>query len=139
ASPRAAIAHSLAPLLRVGHLLDLTGVDGVRVKAAGERHREFVETGLVPSAPASRNGAKQLAEKLQGRFGLLLGAEHLAPVAWRFKNQLAENGKALAGADALPEVDHNVVVGLTTGARAAPTMTAMNLESPLYHPRMVMR
>jgi glucose/mannose-6-phosphate isomerase len=139
ASPRAAIAHSLAPLLRVGHLLDLTGVDGARIKEAGERHREFVETDLVPSSPTSRNGTKQLAQKLHGRFALLLGAEHLAPVAWRFKNQLGENGKALAGADALPEADHNVIVGLTTGASAAPTLTAVSLESPLYDPRLVMR
>lgn len=139
ASPRAAIAHSLAPLLRVGHLLDLTGVDGARVMAAGERHREFVENDLAPSNPADRNGAKQLAAKLHRRFALVLGAEHLAPVAGRFKNQLGENGKALAGADALPEADHNVIVGLTTGKLAAPSMTAISLESPLYLSRMVLR
>jgi glucose/mannose-6-phosphate isomerase len=139
ASPRAAIAHSLAPLLRVGHLLDLTGVDGPRIAAAGERHREFVERRLVPSVTASKNGAKRLAEKLHGRFGLILGAEHLAPVARRFKNQLGENGKALAAADALPEADHNVIVGLASAATAAPNLTAVSLESPLYQARMVMR
>lgn len=139
ASPRAAIAHSLAPLLRIGQLLDLTGVDGPRVRAAGERHREFVESELAPGIPVGRNGAKQLATKLHGRFALLLGAEHLAPVARRFKNQLGENSKAFAGADELPEVDHNLIVGLTTAARAAPTMAAVSLESPLYHYRMALR
>jgi glucose/mannose-6-phosphate isomerase len=139
ASPRAAIAHSLAPLLRVGSILGLTGVDGARVMAAGERHRELVTGNMAPDIATGRNGPKRLAERLHRHFGLVLGAEHLEAVAWRFKNQLAENGKVLAGADSLPEANHNLIVGLSTGSTSAAGLTAISLESPLYATRMQRR
>ncbi|MGH2608087.1 MAG: SIS domain-containing protein, partial [Tepidiformaceae bacterium] len=96
--PRAALAHSLAPLLRIGLMLGITGVSNDEVRAAAELHRRFVEEELVPEIPEDQNHAKELARALHGRFPLVLGAEHLAPVVSRFKNQLAENGKALGAA-----------------------------------------
>jgi len=134
-SPRAAIAHSLAPLLRIGAILGLTDVDSAAVTKAGERHRDFVERGLLPAVPESRNGAKQLARALCGRTALVLGAEHLGPAGSRFKNQLAENGKALGAAETLPEANHNLIVGLGTGHVAARSMTLVSLESRIYDAR----
>jgi glucose/mannose-6-phosphate isomerase len=62
----------------------------------------------------------------------VLGAEHLAPAAVRFKNQIAENGKSVAAADSLPEANHNVVVGLETRDVASRALTAIVLDSTLY-------
>jgi glucose/mannose-6-phosphate isomerase len=134
--PRAAIAHSLAPLLRLGAERGLCFVTDPDVREAGESHRAFVESQLQPRHPASRNGAKQLAAALHRRTALIVGAEHLAPVASRFKNQLAENGKALAAADSLPEANHNLVVGLETGSVAGQSLSLVLLESQLYAPRI---
>jgi glucose/mannose-6-phosphate isomerase len=133
--PRAALAHSLAPLLRLGLLLGLTGVANDEVREAGEIHREFVERQLEPGIPEERNEAKQVARSLQGRFPLVLGAEHLAPVASRYKNQIAENGKALGAADTLPEAGHNVIVGLATASHVTSTLSLVTLESGAYHER----
>ncbi len=135
AAPRAAIAHSLAPLLRMGVQMGVCALDDGQVNAAGALHREWVEREFVPGIPHGRNGAKQLANDLQGRVALVIGAEHLGSVASRFKNQLAENGKSLAGADTLPEADHNLIVGLGTGTKAAEYLSLVTLESSLYDRR----
>ncbi len=132
--PRAALAHSLAPLLRLGLMLGITGVANDEVEAAGSGHRDFVEA-LEPSVPEERNEAKQIASALQVRFPLVLGAEHLASVASRFKNQVAENAKALGAADILPEANHNLVVGLANARDFEETLSLITLESGLYHER----
>ena len=137
--PRAALAHSLAPLLRIGLMLGITGVADDEVGRAGELHRQFVEDELVPEIPEDRNQAKQLARALHRRFPLILGAEHLAPVASRFKNQVAENGKALGAADTLPEANHNLIVGLATAGDVAGVLSLVTLESRIYHPRTQQR
>jgi glucose/mannose-6-phosphate isomerase len=133
--PRAAIAHTLAPLLRLGLMLGMCDVTDQWVIRAGAMHREFVSEYLRPTCPFAKNGAKRLASAIAGRTALVVGAEHLAPVAARFKNQLAENGKSLAAVDYLPELDHNVVVGLETGAAPAGWLTLVSMESRLYDDR----
>jgi glucose/mannose-6-phosphate isomerase len=59
--PRAALAHSLAPLLRIGLMLGLTGVTDDEVRDAAELHRTFVEDELVPEIGEGRNHAKETA------------------------------------------------------------------------------
>lgn len=136
AAPRAAIGHSLAPLLRLGLEMGVSAVDGDQVRSAGALHREWVVRDLEPGIPHGRNRAKQLAEEIKGRTVLVLGAEHLTSVASRFKNQLAENGKSLGAADILPEADHNLIVGLGTGAVAARSLSLVTLESSVYDTRV---
>ena len=139
AQPRAALAHSLAPLLRLGLLLGITGVANDEVEAAGELHRDFVETEFDPSIPEAQNLAKEEARALHKRFPLILGAEHLAPVASRYKNQIAENGKALGAADILPEANHNLIVGLATARDLVDRLSVVALVSHLQHPRTQLR
>ncbi len=133
--PRVAIAHSLAPLLRAGSRLGLCTILDDDIRSAGHMHTAFVEGDLQPFVPMRSNPAKQIASALHRRIPLILGAEHLAPVAVRFKNQIAENGKAIAAADALPEADHNVVVGLETGKVAGASLSLVTFESQLYDAR----
>ena len=139
AAPRAAIAHSLAPLLRIGVQLGLCALEDDDVNAAGALHRELIERELGAEVPHGRNGAKKLAEDVLGRVAFVLGAEHLASAASRFKNQLAENGKSLGAADVLPEADHNLIVGLGTGREAAKCVSLVTLESELYDRRTIKR
>jgi len=139
AQPRAATAHSLAPLLRLGDRLGLCAVDRAELEDAARLHENFVRQQASPSVPSAQNGPKQLAAALHSRIPLVLGAEHLAPVASRFKNQIAENGKMLGAADIMPEANHNLIVGLGAAAQVADRFSLVMLESALYDERVQKR
>lgn len=136
APPRAALAHSLAPLLRAGSMLGLCAVDRASIWSAGEVHRALLAEQLGEHIPSWRNGAKRVAEGIDGRFVILFGAEHLTSVARRFRNQLAENGKTLGSFEMLPEANHNFVVGLGTAPEIAGSLAAVAIESELYDSRL---
>lgn len=137
--PRAATVHSLAPLLRLGGRLGLCAVVAADIEEAARAHQDLVEAALAPGLPARKNRAKQVAGSLVGRVPFVLGAEHLAVAATRMRNQLAENGKALAADGSLPEAGHNLVVGLETARKAAPNAAAVTLESPALYDARVQR
>jgi len=138
-APRAALAHGLAPLLRLGQRLDFFHCDPAAIAKTAALHDSLVTNQLGASAPAARNPAKQLAEAIHGRLPLILAAGHLGTVATRFKNQLAENGKALAAVDSMPEANHNLVVGLGTAPEVAGSVALVTLESELYDRRIERR
>jgi glucose/mannose-6-phosphate isomerase len=67
---------------------------------------------LAPSVPTRVNEAKRVARAIGQRVPVIWGAEGIAAVAaTRWKTQINENAKAPAFAAALPELDHNEVVG----------------------------
>ncbi len=69
-----------------------------------------------PDRPLASNRAKALAALLAGRFPVIWGADGIGAVAaTRWRTQLAENAKVPAFASALPELDHNEVVGWSAG------------------------
>jgi glucose/mannose-6-phosphate isomerase len=114
APPRATTVFTLAPLLRIGLRLGATAFDTPEVAEAAEAHARLVDSELAPGLPPHANRAAIIAASLVDRFPIVLSGGELAPAAVRFKNQLAENGKTLAGADFIPEAGHNLVVGLGT-------------------------
>jgi glucose/mannose-6-phosphate isomerase len=62
--------------------------------------------------PTSRNFAKQLALRLQGKVPVIYGTEGIMSVAaYRWKCQFNENSKVHAFTHALPEMNHNEIVG----------------------------
>ncbi len=116
-SPRAAMGHTLAALVRLGHRLGLVSMCDPDIAAVREAHRALVQTHLRPEIPTESNPAKQLAELVLGSSPIIvLGEEHLAPAARRAKNQFAENAKMLTLFEELPEAAHNMVVGLAGGS-----------------------
>jgi len=133
AVPRAGLAHGVAPLLRLGTMLGLCSVTSETVTAARAAHEQLART-LGEREPSVRNPAKQLAAALRGRLTFVLAAEHLGPAAVRFKNQLAENGKALAAAAELPEAAHNLVEGLATAAAFRDQIALVTVDSARYPP-----
>jgi glucose/mannose-6-phosphate isomerase len=113
ASPRAALAHTLAPLVRLGQRLGLVTMCDADIAAVANAHEQLVRGHLNRDIPADSNPAKQIAEfVLDGSPIVVFGAQHLAPAARRAKNQLAENAKLLALFEEIPEAAHNIVVGL---------------------------
>lgn len=127
--PRTAIAHGLAPLLRIGSQLGLLTIEDADIERAAHAHQELSARDFAPTVPIDRNGAKQVATKLFGRTPFVVGSEYVAPVATRFRNQLAENGKVLGAADSFPEAAHNLIVGLGTSQAAADRVALVALES----------
>ncbi|HJS26211.1 MAG TPA: bifunctional phosphoglucose/phosphomannose isomerase [Actinomycetota bacterium] len=69
-----------------------------------------------PVAPTARNPAKDLARAIGDRVPVVWGAEGIGSVAaTRWKTQFNENAKVPAFASAIPELDHNEVVGWSAG------------------------
>jgi glucose/mannose-6-phosphate isomerase len=62
--------------------------------------------------PTSRNFAKQLAVRLQGKIPIIYGTDGILSVAaYRWKCQFNENSKIPAFNHVLPEMNHNEIVG----------------------------
>ena len=109
--PRASLGYLTMPLLAVmvsmGLLPDLQeDVDeavGVLTEIGERCHRK---------REASENPAKELANEIFGRVPVVYGGEGIGAVAaYRFKCDLNEYGKTPAFWHALPELDHNEIVG----------------------------
>ena len=76
------------------------------------RELEALAAQLAPGLPTSVNVAKQVADVVGERVPVIWGAEGIGAVAAaRWKTQMNENAKVPAFAAALPELDHNEVVG----------------------------
>jgi len=109
--PRAALGYLL--LGSIGALESI----GLVPAAAGElndaaRELEALADQLGPAVPTDINPAKQLAHAIGERVPVVWGAEGIGAVAAsRWKTQMNENAKVPAWWSALPELDHNEVVG----------------------------
>jgi glucose/mannose-6-phosphate isomerase len=109
--PRAALGHlafaSIGALEAVG-LLPGTAVDVEETVA----ELAALAARLGPHVPRPENEAKELAWRVGDRIPVIWGAEGIAAVAAsRWKAQFNENAKRPAWSSALPELDHNEVVG----------------------------
>lgn len=110
--PRASVGHlagSLAGVLAAAGFLP--GLDVAAELRAAARAVEERLGALGPAVPVESNPAKQLAGRLLDRLPVVVGSEHLAPVARRWKTQLNENAETWAIAEEIPELLHNAVVG----------------------------
>jgi glucose/mannose-6-phosphate isomerase len=110
--PRAALGYSFGPvmlaLMRWGIVPDR---EADLLRTAGQL--ADARTALEPTTPAVSNPAKQAAAALAGRIICVYGTTGYTDVAAvRLKSQLCENGKAVAFANSLPELNHNEIVGL---------------------------
>jgi glucose/mannose-6-phosphate isomerase len=93
---------------------------------------------LGPAIPRRDNPAKELAWQIGDRAPLLWGAEGIGAVAAaRWKTQFNENAKVPAWSSALPELDHNEVVGWAHPAGAAYFLMALRHDGE--HPDVAAR
>jgi len=138
AQPRAALGYALVLLLGVLARLGYVPDQEEAVRAAGAAAREAGDR-LGPAVPCAANGAKQLATALTGRVAIVYGGGFLAAVARRWKGQFNENAKHWAVYEALPELDHNAVMGYQFPADAARALQVVFLHAPLLPPRLSLR
>lgn len=132
--PRAAIGYSIMLPLALLSRLDLVRAYSPDVAEAVDVMRSQ-QVGFRREAPVEVNPAKHLAGQMLERFVLVLAADPLASVARRWRGQIAENAKAWAEYEELPEVNHNSVAGLEHPEALTDRMMVVFLESSLSHPR----
>ena len=102
-------------------------------------HLRDLRDRLRPASPLKRNRAKQLATRLKGKTPIVYGAPPFDAIAKRWQTQLNENAKMLAFASALPEADHNEIIGWASDASArrfAPIILRDADETPEMHRRL---
>jgi len=109
--PRAALFHGWVPVSLVPHALgwcaDPAPDWGEAAALLRARHAR-----LALAVPEAGNPAKQLARTLLGKRVLVYsGPGMLAAMGVRWRQQLNENAKVLAHSAAVPELDHNEIVG----------------------------
>ena len=136
--PRSALGWSTASLMAICDGLGL--VPGIEPQLAPAiEHMRAVARGLTRDVPERDNAGKQLARRLQGRLPVYVGAEALAPVAYRWRTQTNENAKSWAIADELPEMNHNAQTGYGLPSDVVPRLHAVILRHASVHPRVGLR
>ena len=137
--PRAALGYSVVSLSR---LLEALGDEG-EGEGAWREALGVLEEGnatLGPAAPEAGNPAKALARALVGRAVLVHGAAGVtAAIARRWKGQVNENAKTPAFEAALPEMNHNEIVGWEALWDLHPRCAAVFLADDGDAPQVVRR
>ena len=131
--PRAAVAYMLVSTLEVAAFAGVAPRLRTEIDGCSARLGELVEEWGPESPPDS--DAKQVAERVNGACICIYGAGPTAAAAYRWKTQLNENAKVPAFAAALPEADHNEIVGWE-GVPAIGRFVAIFLEDSEQHPRI---
>ena len=136
--PRAALGWGVFALLGFLQRLGVTPVEDHAVEnAIGELERCAADWGL--NVPTAENAAKQIALRLYGRIAVVIGPDVLEVAARRFAGELSENAKQWALTAPLPEMNHNLVVGLGQPAIASAALQVILLDSAALHPRNRLR
>ena len=138
APPRAALPHSLIPLVGIFQKLGLLGDKSADVQEAVDILKKLSRD-LIETKPLASNPAKQLAAKLWERIAVIYGAEMLTEVAQRWKGEFNENSKAWAFFESFPELNHNAVVGYEFPIEAKEKIFVLMLRSSSLHPRNLLR
>jgi glucose/mannose-6-phosphate isomerase len=130
------VGYAFVAALEVAALAGVTpSLRGEVEAAAALAARLGAEWGL-DGAPESLPRA--LARDLVGTVPVIAGSELMSGVAYRWKTQINENAELPAFASALPELDHNEIVGWAAAGELA-RFSAIFLEDPEQHPRNARR
>ncbi len=132
--PRAAVGFSFGMLLNLSSRLGLVS-DGHEDIAEASLGMQKLLAEIDAEVPTVKNLAKRIAGQAIGRIPVVLGAEHLEPVARRWKTQLNEIGKCPAQFEFIPEANHNTMAGLVTPEEILYKTYAIFLTSERYHAR----
>jgi glucose/mannose-6-phosphate isomerase len=133
--PRAALGWSFATLVEITRSLGLLPKLGSDARKALAPMRQLCTT-IDREVPLAENPAKQLATRLVGKAPVIVGAEAMTPVAYRWRTQMNENAKTWAFAEELPEMNHNAPVGFGGPAALLPQLRVMLLRHATVHARI---
>lgn len=136
--PRAALGWGVFGLLGLLQRVGVTPIaDHAVDNAIAELERCAADWGL--DVPTAENAAKQIALRIHGRIAVVIGPDVLEVAARRFAGELNENSKQWALVSPLPEMNHNLIVGLGLPGVAAEALQVILLDSAAAHPRNRLR
>ncbi|NIQ93140.1 MAG: bifunctional phosphoglucose/phosphomannose isomerase, partial [Desulfuromonadales bacterium] len=136
--PRAGVGFSFGLLLAALARLDLIPDPESQIEGAVAAMSHQMKT-LAPDVEVGQNPAKRLAGQFVERWPTVVGADFLAPVARRWRTQIAELAKAIAQFETLPEADHNMVAGVEAPENLFGQAMIVFLSAPALHPRNAAR
>jgi glucose/mannose-6-phosphate isomerase len=136
--PRAAVGFSFGLLLAALSHLRIIPDPSVELYDAVELMKAKHEK-LGIERPVVHNPAKRLAGQFMGRWPTIIGADHLAPVARRWRTQISEIAKALGQFEEIPEANHNMVAGVEMPEEVFRNTMVVFLRANGYHPRNLVR
>ena len=132
--PRAALGYSLIlPLVllhRIGLARDFSADIAETQNILTDQNSQ-----LGAQSSLATNPAKRLAGQMLERIILVFAPEPLTPVARRWRGQIAENSKAWAQYEELPEMNHNSVVGIDRPESFIDKAFVLFMNSPASHSR----
>jgi glucose/mannose-6-phosphate isomerase len=108
--PRAALPYMLIPLLVFLEKIGLTSGISVELDEALSIIKE-IELQNAVEIPVKDSLTKTLAVNIEGFIPMIYGFGVFNSVARRLKQQINENAKMMSKWDALPELNHNEIVG----------------------------
>ncbi len=132
--PRSAVGFSFGMLLNLVSRLKLIPDQSGLIKSTAGAMRKTLDE-IDVDVPVSGNLAKRIAGQAFDRQAVMLGAEHLEPIARRWKTQINEIAKGWAGFEFMPEANHNTLAGLEYPQVVLDKIYALFLTSENYNPR----
>ena len=132
--PRSAVGFSFGMLLNLFSRLNLLSDQTSTLNSAVSALKEYIKN-IDAAVPVAKNLAKRIAGQAINRNLVVLGAEHLEPIARRWKTQINELAKCWAQFEFLPEADHNSLAGLIFPEATIENTYALFLNSENYHIR----
>lgn len=136
--PRAAIGFSFGLLMQIATKLGLISDNTSELKDT-VREMKLQQSSIDSQVPILKNPAKRMAGQMVGRIVSVYGADHLAPVARRWKTQINELAKTWSQFEYLPEANHNAIAGASFPVRGLDDLFVLFLKSRLQNPRNLMR
>lgn len=127
--PRSMLAYSVVQLLNIFKQYGL--IEGKELKEFAAA-REFI----IENETEIKDKAMELAKFLKGRTGIFYGTTKYLPVLIRARQQFNENSKELCWHHAIPEMNHNELVGWGGGDERFATVF---LTAEDIHPRNAKR
>lgn len=91
---------------------------------------------FMDKIPHYQNPAKLMAMSLAGKLPIIITSGHLTGGAQEFKNLLNENSKTLCMTFDIPELDHNLIEGLSLPHTNSNNLIFITLESSNFHPEI---
>jgi glucose/mannose-6-phosphate isomerase len=136
--PRAAVGHSFGLLLAAFTRMGLIPDPELDVESALLAMRAQ-QAHLSADIPVVQNPAKRMAGQLIDRWPTIIAPGFLAPVARRWRTQIAELAKAVASYEELPEADHNMLAGVLNPEALFDRTMVIFLQGSLGHAHNVAR
>jgi glucose/mannose-6-phosphate isomerase len=132
--PRSAVGFSFGILLNLFSRMELIPDQTVHLDSAVKSMKTTLAEVDI-EIPVVKNLAKRIAGQAYGRQAVIMGAEHLEPIARRWKTQINEIAKGWAGFEFIPEANHNTLAGLEFPESVLEKIYAVFLTSENYNTR----